>query len=125
MAIGHRTQRGSDAVVGDTGWDRDGQRHHGSRSSVGELIDEPHPALRRGQRDRVGSTRNRDGVERVAVTSGASVPESLVQGVLAYLAERGYPDARAVTTAEESLIFALPPELRRDIRQAAQAQGGA
>jgi 4-hydroxy-3-methylbut-2-enyl diphosphate reductase len=61
-----------------------------------------------------------EGVETVSVTSGASVPEDLVDGVLAFLAERGYPDAQAVHTAEESLIFALPPELRRDIRAAAQ-----
>ncbi len=59
-----------------------------------------------------------DGVRNVSVTSGASVPDSLVQGVLAFLAERGYPDAQAVHTAEESLTFALPPELRRDLRAA-------
>ena len=59
-----------------------------------------------------------EGVDVVSVTSGASVPEDLVEGVLAYLAERGYPDARAVQAAEESLIFALPPELRRDLRAA-------
>ncbi|MDP3968587.1 MAG: 4-hydroxy-3-methylbut-2-enyl diphosphate reductase [Nocardioides sp.] len=59
-----------------------------------------------------------EGVQRVSVTSGASVPEDLVDGVLAFLAERGYPDAVAVQTAEESLIFALPPELRRDMRAA-------
>jgi 4-hydroxy-3-methylbut-2-enyl diphosphate reductase len=57
-----------------------------------------------------------DGVDHVSVTSGASVPEDLVQGVLSFLAEHGYPDAQAVHTAEESLIFALPPELRRDLR---------
>jgi 4-hydroxy-3-methylbut-2-enyl diphosphate reductase len=57
-----------------------------------------------------------DGVDRVSVTSGASVPEDLVQGVLSFLAGHGYPDAEAVRTAEESLIFALPPELRRDLR---------
>jgi len=57
-----------------------------------------------------------DGVDRVSVTSGASVPEDLVQGVLSFLAGHGYPDAQAVRTAEESLIFALPPELRRDLR---------
>jgi 4-hydroxy-3-methylbut-2-enyl diphosphate reductase len=57
-----------------------------------------------------------EGVDRVSVTSGASVPEDLVQGVLSFLAEHGYPDAEAVRTAEESLIFALPPELRRDLR---------
>ena len=59
-----------------------------------------------------------DGVRTVSVTSGASVPEDLVDGVLQYLAERGYPDARAVRTAEESLVFALPPELRRDLKAA-------
>ena len=61
-----------------------------------------------------------EGVDTVSVTSGASVPEELVQGVLEFLAERGYPDAQAVHTAEESLIFALPPELRRDLRAAAR-----
>jgi 4-hydroxy-3-methylbut-2-enyl diphosphate reductase len=59
-----------------------------------------------------------EGVAHVSVTSGASVPEALVEGVLGYLAERGYPDAQAVHSAEESLIFALPPELRRDLRAA-------
>ena len=45
----------------------------------------------------------------------------LFMGVLAFLSERGYPDARAVHSAEESLIFALPPELRRDLRAAQKA----
>jgi 4-hydroxy-3-methylbut-2-en-1-yl diphosphate reductase len=62
-----------------------------------------------------------DGVRTVSVTSGASVPESLVDEVLAYLSERGYPDARAVHTAEESLIFALPKELRRDLKAAGRS----
>src|SRR5689334_5865862 len=59
-----------------------------------------------------------EGVRTVSVTSGASVPDDLVVGVLSYLADRGYPDAQAVHTAEESLILALPPELRRDLRAA-------
>ncbi len=62
-----------------------------------------------------------EGVDHVSVTSGASVPEALVDGVLSYLTERGYPDAEAVHSAEESLIFALPPELRRDLRAAAKS----
>ena len=62
-----------------------------------------------------------EGVDTVSVTSGASVPDDLVDGVLSFLAERGYPDAQAVHTAEESLIFALPPELRRDMRAAQKA----
>ena len=61
------------------------------------------------------------GVDSVSVTSGASVPDELVTGVLDFLTARGYPDARAVHTAEESLIFALPPELRRDLKAAAVA----
>ncbi|WP_370618149.1 4-hydroxy-3-methylbut-2-enyl diphosphate reductase [Mumia sp. Pv 4-285] len=61
-----------------------------------------------------------EGVDKVGVTSGASVPEDLVEGVLAFLNDRGFPAAKAVHTAEESLIFALPPELRRDLRAAGQ-----
>ena len=63
-----------------------------------------------------------EGVDTVSVTSGASVPENLVDGVLAFLAERGYPDAVAVHSAEESLIFSLPKELRRDLKAAAAAR---
>jgi 4-hydroxy-3-methylbut-2-enyl diphosphate reductase len=62
-----------------------------------------------------------DGVRVVGVTSGASVPEALVDGVLVWLAERGYADVETVTAATETLLFALPPELRRDMK-AAQAQ---
>ncbi len=62
-----------------------------------------------------------DGVRSIGVTSGASVPDSLVEGVLAYLSERGFPAPQLVPTAEESLIFALPPELRRDLRATATA----
>jgi 4-hydroxy-3-methylbut-2-en-1-yl diphosphate reductase len=59
-----------------------------------------------------------DEVSVVGVTSGASVPEDLVDGVLDFLTARGFPGARPVHTAEESLIFALPPELRKDMRAA-------
>ena len=53
-----------------------------------------------------------EGVNTVGVTSGASVPEVLVRGVLDYLAERGYDSVETVNTAEETLTFALPRELR-------------
>jgi len=55
------------------------------------------------------------GADTVGVTSGASVPELLVQEVLAFLAERGWADVQEVTTANEKLIFALPRELRQDL----------
>ncbi len=53
-----------------------------------------------------------EGVRSVGVTSGASVPEILVRGVLDLLAEHGYADVQPVTTANETLVFALPRELR-------------
>ncbi|ASY34814.1 4-hydroxy-3-methylbut-2-enyl diphosphate reductase [Streptomyces sp. CLI2509] len=62
-----------------------------------------------------------DGVETVGVTSGASVPEVLVDGVLADLATRGYEDVEIVKAAEESITFSLPKELRRDLRAEAAA----
>ena len=60
-----------------------------------------------------------EGVLTVGVTSGASVPELLVQEVIDWLAEQGFSDCEEVNTAEETLMFALPPELRRDIKAAA------
>ncbi|GAA4752982.1 4-hydroxy-3-methylbut-2-enyl diphosphate reductase [Gordonia alkaliphila] len=53
-----------------------------------------------------------DGVMSVGVTSGASVPEILVRGVVELLAEHGFNDVDTITTAEETLTFALPRELR-------------
>ncbi len=62
-----------------------------------------------------------DGVTTVGVTSGASVPEVLVTGVLGWLAERGFGDVVEVESAQEHLVFALPPELRRAERAAGKA----
>ncbi|MBB2773531.1 MULTISPECIES: 4-hydroxy-3-methylbut-2-enyl diphosphate reductase [Mycolicibacterium] len=53
-----------------------------------------------------------NGVTTVGVTSGASVPEVLVRGVLDRLAEYGYGTVQPVTTANETLVFALPREIR-------------
>ena len=57
-----------------------------------------------------------EGVETVGVTSGASVPEELVTELMSWLAARGFNDVEEVTSTEEHLLFALPPELRRDMR---------
>lgn len=57
-----------------------------------------------------------DGVSSVGVTSGASVPEVLVEEVLADLADAGYGAVQVVKTAEEDLMFSLPKELRSDDR---------
>jgi 4-hydroxy-3-methylbut-2-enyl diphosphate reductase len=54
-----------------------------------------------------------DGVRTVGVTSGASVPEELVSGVLEWLAGRDFGTVEDVEAVEERLVFAPPPELRR------------
>ena len=62
-----------------------------------------------------------EGVQTVGLTSGASVPEILVNDVLAWLAQRGFGDIEEVETSVEKLTFALPPELRREIKGSARA----
>ena len=59
-----------------------------------------------------------EGVETIGVSSGASVPEILVTDLLSELAARGYSDVETVTAMEEHLLFAIPPELRKDLRAA-------
>jgi 4-hydroxy-3-methylbut-2-en-1-yl diphosphate reductase len=54
-----------------------------------------------------------DGVSTVGVTSGASVPEDLVAGVLARLAESGFADVEEVEAVRERMVFGLPRELRK------------
>lgn len=59
-----------------------------------------------------------DGVEIIGVSSGASVPEILVQDLLKELAKRGYGDVETITAMEEHLLFSIPPELRKDLKAA-------
>lgn len=58
-----------------------------------------------------------EGVNSVGVTSGASVPDALVTGVLEFLQSQGFPPAVEERLTEENLTFALPPELRRDMQR--------
>jgi 4-hydroxy-3-methylbut-2-en-1-yl diphosphate reductase len=60
------------------------------------------------------------GVTTVGLSSGASVPEVLVQDVMAWLAARGYGDVEEITNTAERLTFAQPQELRREMRSAAR-----
>ena len=54
-----------------------------------------------------------DGSTTVGLTSGASVPEDLVAGVLDRLAEHGFGDVEEVEAVRERTVFALPRELRK------------
>ena len=55
-----------------------------------------------------------DGVKTIGITSGASVPDVLVEQLMSELTHAGYFDVEEVRTAEEDLIFSLPKELRGD-----------
>jgi 4-hydroxy-3-methylbut-2-enyl diphosphate reductase len=56
--------------------------------------------------------------EVIGVTSGASVPEILVNDLLKFLDMHGYNDVQEVKATEETLLFALPKELRKDLNKA-------
>ena len=57
-------------------------------------------------------------METIGVSSGASVPEILVDDLLKELARRGFGDVETVTAMEEHLLFSMPPELRKDLKAA-------
>ncbi|MEY4418223.1 MAG: hypothetical protein RIQ88_661 [Actinomycetota bacterium] len=59
-------------------------------------------------------------VNTVGVSSGASVPEVLVDEVLEYLAEKGFGHVQIVQTAEEDVQFSLPKELRKEMKAAGE-----
>ena len=53
-----------------------------------------------------------DGIRRLGVTAGASAPEVLVDEIIDAFKARFSASVEAVTTAEESIAFKLPRELR-------------
>ncbi|HEU5372641.1 MAG TPA: 4-hydroxy-3-methylbut-2-enyl diphosphate reductase [Gaiellaceae bacterium] len=56
-----------------------------------------------------------DSVEVVGVTSGASAPEKLVEGVCEWFRARGVDDIEAYRLVDEDVEFRLPVELRREL----------
>lgn len=52
------------------------------------------------------------GIRKIGVTAGASAPEVLVEAVLEKLKTLGVTHAQEKKTVEESVVFALPKELR-------------
>src|SRR6202012_5150658 len=59
-----------------------------------------------------------EGVENIAVTSGASAPEVLVEDVVNYLRQNGFGSVEEIEVMPENVRFGLPPEI-------VQAIGGA
>jgi 4-hydroxy-3-methylbut-2-en-1-yl diphosphate reductase len=57
-----------------------------------------------------------EGVTTAGVTSGASVPDELVQGVVGFLREHGFGEVEEVVSVREHMRFSLPHELRKDLR---------
>ncbi|WP_219926932.1 MULTISPECIES: 4-hydroxy-3-methylbut-2-enyl diphosphate reductase [Glycomyces] len=82
---------------------------HGARS--GHLIDFAHEI----QEDWL------DGASTVGLSSGASVPDNLVQDVLAHLAQRGFTSVEEFEPVTEKITFQLPRELVTDLRAAGRA----
>jgi 4-hydroxy-3-methylbut-2-enyl diphosphate reductase len=56
-----------------------------------------------------------EGVQCVGITAGASAPERLVQGVVAYFKASGVNDIQELEAIKEEVSFALPQELMWDI----------
>jgi 4-hydroxy-3-methylbut-2-en-1-yl diphosphate reductase len=59
-----------------------------------------------------------EGASTVGLSSGASVPDNLVQDVLAHLAERGFASVEEFEPVTEKIAFSLPRELAKDLKAA-------
>ena len=56
-----------------------------------------------------------EGLESVGISSGASVPDELVSGVIDALQNLGFTGMKSVETIKENMHFVLPAELRRKL----------
>jgi 4-hydroxy-3-methylbut-2-enyl diphosphate reductase len=54
-----------------------------------------------------------EGVDTVGITSGASAPEHLVQGVIDWFAARGVTEVEVLEVVGEDVVFNLPKPIRR------------
>ncbi|MEZ5403100.1 MAG: 4-hydroxy-3-methylbut-2-enyl diphosphate reductase [Bryobacteraceae bacterium] len=57
-----------------------------------------------------------DGAETVIVTAGASAPETLVERVVEWLRENGFPELEEAVIKEEDVRFSLPANLQNAAR---------
>jgi 4-hydroxy-3-methylbut-2-enyl diphosphate reductase len=58
-----------------------------------------------------------EGVETVGITSGASAPEELVEGLVQFFRERGAEDISELRTIDEDVRFMLPKVIREDLKE--------
>lgn len=61
------------------------------------------------------------GCQNVGITAGASAPEALVREVVSRLGELGATGPEELAGREESIVFAIPRELRQAMRARARA----
>ena len=63
-----------------------------------------------------------EGVDTIGVTAGASTPEAVVQAVIERLRQFGARSVERLATAEEDMVFQLPPVLKEaaEARQASE-----
>ncbi len=57
-----------------------------------------------------------EGVDTVGITSGASAPEELVEGLVQLFRERGVSDISELRTVDEDVRFMLPKVIREDLK---------
>ncbi len=57
------------------------------------------------------------GIRVVGLTAGASAPEGLVERVLSYLSNVGFPHVETIGSIVEDVEFALPPELAKNLKE--------